>query len=188
MAHWARTNGLIRTLYIVGGCVLLAIVITAVLQATGRIHLFNKSGSPVVATQKGETSPPSKQSQNNDNQQPSSAKADTGNDTNTKLMAPIGNFVSTHHPNLSNNPPGSSFLTSVCTTNPGATCQIIFTSGSVTRQLPAETTDAGGSAYWNNWKLQDYNITEGTWTIQAKATLGSQVEISNDALSLEVSP
>jgi hypothetical protein len=51
--------------------------------------------------------------------------------------------------------------------------------------LPPETTDSGGSAYWT-WKLQDIGLTEGTWKVQAKATLGSQTKTANDLMDLVV--
>jgi hypothetical protein len=111
---------------------------------------------------------------------------DQGNSATSTLVAPSGNFVSNHHPHLSDNPAGSAYLASVCTTTPGASCKITFTQNSVTKSLQVETTDAGGSAYWNSWKLQDYGLTAGSWKIQAVATLGSQTKTSDDALTLDV--
>jgi hypothetical protein len=100
------------------------------------------------------------------------------------LETPNGIFVSNHRPNLSGSPAPNQ-INSVCTTTSGASCTIVFTNGSVIKSLPLETTDSGGSAYWT-WKLQDIGLTEGTWKVQAKATLGSQTKTANDLMDLVV--
>jgi hypothetical protein len=98
------------------------------------------------------------------------------------LQKPEGNLVSAHQVSLSSNPT----LASSCQTTPGATCQIIFTKEGVTKSLPQKTTDAGGGAYWT-WKPKDVGLTEGSWSVQAKVTLGSQTDTFEDAQPLEVS-
>jgi hypothetical protein len=113
----------------------------------------------------------------------------SNNDKNTAtatmtLQTPSGNFVSNHHPNISGNPAPNQEQ-SVCNTTVGATCQIIFTSGNLSKSLSAKTTDHSGSAYWS-WSLQEVGLSAGSWKIQAKATLGSQTQIATDALTLEV--
>lgn len=122
--------------------------------------------------------------------QPGDNKANTGG-TNpaptTTLTAPTGVLVSTHHANL-NGSPAPNQLNSNCSTVSGATCQIIFTKDGVTKSLPAQVTDRGGSTYWNSWKLQDVGLTVGQWHVQAKATLGSQVATYDDAMNLDVQP
>jgi cytoskeletal protein RodZ len=100
------------------------------------------------------------------------------------LTAPQGNFVSNHHPNLDGSPAPNTEQ-SVCNTTPGASCQISFTKDGVTKTLPAQTTDSGGAAYWR-WKLQDIGLTEGTWKVSAKATLGSQTQTADDVIPFEV--
>ena len=102
------------------------------------------------------------------------------------LVAPTGDFVSHHNASLSDSPPGSATITSTCTTTPGAMCQIVFTQGATTLSLPFEATDAGGTAYWNNWKLSDYGFSAGSWTITAVAKSGDQTKSTSDALHLEV--
>ncbi len=102
------------------------------------------------------------------------------------VITPSGNFVSDHHPNLSGSPAPNT-LTSVCNTTPGAACQISFTMDGVTKSLPSQTTDSGGSTYWTNWKLQDVGLTAGTWKVQATASLDGQTQTAYDAMDLVVS-
>ena len=109
---------------------------------------------------------------------------DKSQDASQQLIAPTGDFVSNHHPNLGGSPAPNT-MSSVCTTVAGASCTITFTMGDQKKSLQAQTTDRGGSAYWS-WRLQDIGLTEGSWTIQAEATLGSQKLSSTDALKLEV--
>ena len=99
------------------------------------------------------------------------------------LVQPTGNFVSAHK-----NVPVTASLSSVCNTSSGATCQIVFTSGSESHSLPAQTTDLGGSTYWNSWTPESIGLTPGSWTIKAVATLGSDTKSNTDALMLEVAP
>lgn len=101
-------------------------------------------------------------------------------------IAPSGQFVSDHHPNLGGSPAPNS-MTSVCNTSPGATCEITFTMGSTVKSLPAQTVDAGGATYWN-WTLQQYGLSGGTWQIEAIAKLNGQTATSTDPTSLVVSP
>ncbi len=115
-----------------------------------------------------------------------SSKEGTGNTSGATLVTPTGTFVSNHSPNLSGHPSPNQ-IQSTCTTTSGATCTIVFTNGSVTKQLPVQNTDLQGAAYWT-WKLQDIGLTAGTWHIQAKAVLGDQTKTADDALSLEISP
>ncbi|HSW66042.1 MAG TPA: hypothetical protein VLI54_02805 [Bacillota bacterium] len=140
---------------------------------------------------KGEpqTSPASTPSQPNSSTPQSSEDASgqkpsqDGTTGQTSLVAPSGNFVSSHKADLSSVPS----LQSVCVTTPGASCYITFTQGSTTKSLATQTTDRGGAAYWT-WKLQDIGITEGNWTITASATLNGETKTGTDALKLEVTP
>ncbi len=136
----------------------------------------------------GGTTNSSSTSSNTSGSQPGDNKANSGGTTpapTAKLITPTGDFVSAHHLSASGSPAP---INSTCTTTPGATCQIIFTKDGVTKSLPAQITDRGGSTYWNGWKLQDYGLTAGEWHIQAKATLGSQVATADDAMALDVQP
>jgi hypothetical protein len=53
--------------------------------------------------------------------------------------------------------------------------------------LSAQTADSGGAAYWD-WNLQQVGLTEGTWKVTAKATLGSQTKTADDVIPFEVGP
>lgn len=175
--------------------VLLIVValILLILEKTDTTHLFHtpKPAPTASSYTKGETKNPNGSIKQNgstgDNKQNGSSTAGAQkSDENTvvTLLDPSGDFVSNHHPNLSNSP-APNVMTSVCTSTPGATCVITFTKGSITKSLDQQTTDSGGSAYWN-WKLQDIGLTEGSWKIKATAKLGSQVKTAEDALTLEV--
>lgn len=165
---------------------------------TNTIHLFRHTPHPISASSSTKGEP------NNTNPQPPATPSPTGTPssgttgsgqdkhspsetpTPTALVIPTGNFVSNHHPNLSGSP-APNLIASSCTTTPGATCQIFFTKDGATKSLPAEITDAGGSAFWN-WKLQDYGLGQGTWSIRAVATLGSQTQSASDSQDLVVAP
>lgn len=111
----------------------------------------------------------------------------TGGSTNATLIAPTGTFVSNHHPNLGGQPAPNK-MSSNCTTTPGASCQISFTLGSTTKSLPSKTTDAEGSAYWENWTLQSIGLTQGNWAVKATATLGDKTSSATDGQELVVAP
>ncbi len=109
-------------------------------------------------------------------------KTETPTSSSATLVAPSGNFVNSHHV-AANSAPNTQ--QSTCVTTPGATCEIIFTSGSVTKSLGVQTTDPGGAAYWT-WSPQSAGLTVGTWKITAKAVLGNQTKTAVDANNLEV--
>jgi len=100
------------------------------------------------------------------------------------LFTPSGDFVSNHHPNLSGSPAPNT-ISSVCNTTPGASCKITFTQGDLVKSLSSQTTDANGSTYWS-WKLQDVGLTQGTWKIEAVASLNGQTSTASDAMDLVV--
>jgi cytoskeletal protein RodZ len=180
-------------------CLVTGIVVA--LELTNTTHLFHKKAKPAITASsetKGEsgapnsTNSPNNKSSNSkvatpqqtNQSEPGDEKSTTSGDTSGTLIDPTGNFVSNHHAKL-NSIPGANAEQSTCTSTPGAACQIIFTKDGVTKSLPAQTTDRGGSTYWT-WKIQDIGLTEGTWHIQAKTTLGNQTKTANDALDLEV--
>jgi len=136
----------------------------------------NSKGEPIASP--ANTTAPTESSQ------PGDSKSDSGGGTTTALLAPSGDFVSNHHPNLSESPAPNT-MSSVCNTSPGATCKIIFTKDGDMKTLPVATTDRGGAAYWN-WKLQDIGLTVGTWQIQAIASLNGQTKTALDVLDLVV--
>lgn len=172
--------------------------VIATLELTDTTHWFHKEQQAAPVTGGPATKVPNQPPDNTPNPQSGDGSAtggDQGTDgkhagddnPDTKLKEPSGPFVSNHNPNLDGNPRPAA-LNSVCNTTSGASCQIIFTKGSVTKSLPAQTTDKGGATYWNGWKPQDIGLTEGEWKITAKATLGSQATTADDAIPFKVSP
>lgn len=164
-------------------------IITA-LELTNTTHLLHAKDKVIMtANQETKGEPKTKSSSDStasDDHTTQSQKDQAGDNQNgnLSLLAPSGNFVSNHRPNLSGSPAPNS-INSVCTTTPGASCKIEFTKDSVTKSLPAQTTDSSGSTYWN-WKLQDIDLTEGSWKIEAVSSLNGQSLRASDALNLEV--
>jgi cytoskeletal protein RodZ len=109
----------------------------------------------------------------------SNKSSTSGTSTNAPLIAPSGVFVSSHHPMQTSN------MASNCTTSPGATCQISFTLGNITKSLPIKTTDAQGTAYWQDWTPKSIGLTEGSWVIKATATLNGATSSTTDDPSVK---
>jgi hypothetical protein len=191
-----------RPLVVLAALLLVAAGMVAALEFTNTTHIFHKQttiSSPVSASQstKGETATKSTTT-------PITSKPETTNTTtnvasgtvgssqsdttknnaapSTNLIDPTGTFVVNHTVTVSNED------SSVCNTTVGATCQIVFTSGSLTEYLATETTDSGGSAYWPSWMPKSIGLTPGTWQVQAVATLGGQTKTSTDATNLVIKP
>lgn len=176
-------------------------VALAALEATNVTHFFHPvkntktfprtptAGGASVNSDKGEAATVNSgntPASNPDGSQPGDSKSNTGGtDSNAVLTAPKGDFVSNHHPNLSGKPAPNT-VSSVCTTTPGATCTISFTKDNITKSLPVQTTDRGGTAYWNGWTLQSLGLTAGSWQIKATASLNGQTLSSTDAMNMEV--
>lgn len=154
------------------------------------VHFTHREATSASSYTKGESSPNSPSSTNpsktNGQISTSSQAPSSNNGTAQTLLAPTGNFVSNHHPNLSGSPAPNT-ITSVCSSTPGATCVITFTKDGVTKSLGAKIIDAGGSAYWLNWNLQSIGLTTGSWNVKATASLNGQSKSASDAMPLEVS-
>lgn len=108
------------------------------------------------------------------------------------LAAPEGSFVN-NHGSSSNPVVASSQEESTCTTTPGATCQITFTQGSLTKSLPAQQTStsttkdaAAGSTVWF-WTPQQVGLTTGQWQITATASLQGKTQSTQDEIKLLIS-
>jgi cytoskeletal protein RodZ len=186
-----------KKLYLVIGLILLCVIaIVTILELTDTTTLFHKkNNAPHTSNQftKGEGEQTAQQqSKSSDDNQPTNGdntskdtkgQSDTPVTPETELLTPTGNFVSAHKFSLVSNPP----IGSTCETTPKATCQITFTSGSKTVQLDRQTTDDGGASYWT-WKPKDIGLTTGTWSVHAKAQIGSQSKTADDALNLEITP
>lgn len=101
----------------------------------------------------------------------------TSVDPATPLKAPYGEFVSAHIlPSGGEKQPQYS----ICRTTPGASCSIIFTQGDSVKSLPTKTADSEGAASWDKWIPSELGLTSGSWTITAKATLGTQNSQTTD--------
>jgi cytoskeletal protein RodZ len=172
------------------GVLLVAAVVLLILELTNVTHFFHKAKTIAVTASpdtKGISSLPSQKSQSSDGTsstsqdttQPGDDKHQVGT-TSEQLIAPSGTFANIYSAAADDQ------MTSSCGTNSGATCQIIFTNGDLTKELPAQVTDRGGGTSWA-WKPKDIGLTPGTWHITAKAVLGNQVKTtSNDPLTLKV--
>lgn len=174
--------------------VLVAAAVVAILELTNTTHFFHHDNPPAATgpETKGEINNTSDksvqdtQSNNSSTNNKNQSSPSNGSTSTLPLTTPLGNFVSDHHPNLSGNPAPNQMASS-CTTTVGANCQITFTMGSTTKSLTAKTTDAQGSVYWS-WTLQNVGLTEGSWTVEAIATLNGNTKTATDAESLVVSP
>ncbi|HUD06062.1 MAG TPA: hypothetical protein VMR18_04090 [Candidatus Saccharimonadales bacterium] len=181
----------------VATAMLLLICLIGGLWLANVITIFHKSkvvpvSGPLTKGEASQGNPTGNAQSNNGsigNTTKSTTNSQTNNGTSTattgNLLAPTGDFVSDHHPNLSGSPAPNT-MSSVCTTTPEATCIITFTNNGVAKHLASETTDSNGSAYWY-WKLQDIGLTAGSWQIQAIATLNGQTKTASDAMELVVS-
>lgn len=166
------------------------IVVLAILEVAGVIHLRHKNGSAGVpgyvrtgisnnssgssaASSSTPTSSPGSNSQPAGNSTKTTAPAGGASD-NTNLLAPYGQFINFHNATLDTKE------VSVCSTSPGATCTILFKYNGKTISLGAKTTDGSGSAYWGDWTPGQLGLTKGSWTIEAVASLGSQSKQTTD--------
>lgn len=171
--------------------ILIAAATVLVLELTNTTYLFHKKNlvtQPVTPNRTGGQNTKGETGQTSGDQTPASTDGHNtkDNDTtqNTEFDAPTGNFVSNHSPNLSGQPAPNT-IQSVCVTSPGATCTISFSKDGVTKSLPVQGTDKEGAAYWS-WQLQDLKLTEGSWTITAKATLNGSTKTATDPNKLEI--
>jgi len=106
-------------------------------------------------------------------------KAPAQINTNTKtLTAPSGTFANLYDATADTQ------MNSICSTTPGATCQIIFTKGGVSIALPVKIADSSSSATWA-WTPGQIGLSNGSWHVTAKATLGSQTKTTDNG-SLEL--
>lgn len=111
-----------------------------------------------------------------------STSGNNSQSTNLQGLAPTnpsGNFVSDHNSTL------NTHELSTCNTTPGATCEITFTSGTITKTLPKEQADASGATSWT-WTPQNLALSNGSWTITATSTLNNKSSSTKDPLLLVV--
>lgn len=175
--------------------VLLCVSLFAILELIGVTNLLDKPDTDKKTTNQLTTSDFNKGEQtNNSTSNPNdpytpSTSPNGKDDNNTAqkiLVEPSGTFVSNHSPNISGAPLPNK-LQSTCSTTPGATCYIQFTKDGITKSTAKQTVDSGGGAYWS-WTLNELGLTEGSWSVEAIATLGDQTKTSKDGITLEVRP
>lgn len=165
------------------------IVVITVLVIGGLLYAFytTRDDKPIPTLNqytKGEASQPVNSSKTSGQTANSPNSTKTGG-SSTSLLAPTGNFISNHRPNLSGSPAPSS-MSSVCNTTPGASCKISFTKGDSVKSLPSQVTDAGGATYWF-WNLEDIGLTSGNWSISATSSVGDSSKTTTDPRTLVVS-
>lgn len=93
---------------------------------------------------------------------------------------PSGNFVSNHRPGSVNDT-----IESVCVTPVGASCDITFRSGGVTKSLGKKQVNASGATSWI-WSPASIALSSGSWQIIAQATYNDKVAEQIDPLKLEI--
>lgn len=184
MAHKFKKYSTSKKVYLTALLVLLVAALMATLELTNTTHLFHKKPQPTIVTptsntQTNKQTQGSTQPSSNTNTSTNSNKVDTP--TTTVLIAPFGNFVSSHHVTM------GTPITSVCNTTSGATCVINFILNGVTKSLTTEMTDSTGAVYWNSWTPKSIGLSAGSWQIQATAILNNKTKTATDALNLEVS-
>jgi hypothetical protein len=175
------------------GIVIVIIAVIAILEVVGVTRVFHKGPNPEATkttttggastfSDKGEGAQNATSSNTADSGDSyAGAKTDGNNGASATLLAPSGTFVSAHH-----QVPMDAALTSVCNTTPGATCEIIFSSGSSERSLEIRTADSNGAVFWDRWTPRASNLTPGVWNVKAKAMLNGQTKSTTDALTLEI--
>lgn len=172
-------------LLIVATLMVAAVTVVGILQLTHVTHFLEKKNpqasnsiSSSANNQKGETTPTPTQTQTTT--QPGDVKSNNGGSGAVSLAAPSGDFVSSHHVGM------STTEVSVCNSSPGASCQIAFSMNGAVKSLPSQTTDRGGSTYWNGWTPASIGLAPGNWIITATATLNGQTQSTVDGQSLAV--
>jgi hypothetical protein len=103
-------------------------------------------------------------------------------DASAVLLSPSGTFVSNHRPSLSGTAQQLEEQ-SVCSSTTGARCFIRFTQGSVTKSLASQVIGGTGTTYWS-WNIKDSGLTEGSWIVEAVATLDGQEKTTKDNIDL----
>lgn len=189
MAHKFKKHFSSKKRYMTALLVVLLLVLMFLLELTNTTYLFHKQKtvSVVIPTTSTSTKAPADSTTSTQPPQTTSAKTPAVNSSsNLPLVAPYGSFVSNHSPSLSGNSVPSSEQSS-CYTTPGATCYIVFTKDSITNRLPDQVANSYGIAYWS-WDIKQAGMTQGSWQIQAIATLNGQTKSTLDTINLDVQP
>lgn len=186
-----RSNKRFRVAIIALGVVVIAAGIVTALHINS-VHSAQKKSGTIPTSKKSSSSTSNKkattqkgnQSAATDNNPGSSNPKLPGSAVSTSavLAMPFGTFISNHRPGQNGSPTSEQ---STCNTTPGATCDIQFTSGGVTKSLGAQITDSNGTAYWS-WDINGGTLAPGTWQITAVAKLNGQTKTATDPTPLEV--
>ncbi len=176
-------------------CFLAGVVVLTTLELTNTTHIFTKEtntgSSNIPAESPNESIIDSNENDQNDTQSPTdsgnsmpqSDKNNTPQTSGAELIAPFGNFISSHSLSLSD--PYAANQESVCNTTPSASCKIEFKKNEITKTLEPKKADSNGSVVWN-WNPEKAGLTEGSWQIIVTAQLGNDTKITTDTVTLEV--
>lgn len=116
--------------------------------------------------------------------------------TQPSLTAPVGTFVSNHGQDSAHPVTASTTEVSSCTTTPGASCDIKFINaessatadlGVLQTSTAGSQTESPGTVSWT-WTPEQVNLTSGSWTVEAVATLNGQTKTTTDSTLLTISP
>lgn len=100
------------------------------------------------------------------------------------LLPPSGTFLSSHKLSLSGTGAPSN-ARSVCRTSPGASCWLTFSNDGRNVSFLAEKVDASGVATWD-WSPTDIQLTIGHWDVTVTAERGSEQQVVEEAIGLDV--
>lgn len=112
---------------------------------------------------------------------PNDKQANTASPSNQGVITPTGNFVSNHTIRSANDS-----IESICSTNVGATCEITFKLGDVTKSVGAKQTNGDGTAMWL-WTPASIGLSSGTWEIIAISSYNGSTVSQADPRKLDVS-
>lgn len=180
-------SGSNKGLKIVGGLIIAAVAVVAVLELTNTTHLFHDKHVPktipvthdkAAGQNKSESSQSSSDQQSSDKVAGASGAGETS--SAAELVQPYGSLVSNHMPGQNGSGTDEQ---SACNTTPGATCYIKLTKGSTTTKLPAQKVGSDGSTLWS-WNANI--LSSGDWTVSAVASLNGQTKSTTDSIKLEV--
>jgi hypothetical protein len=100
------------------------------------------------------------------------------------LLPPTGTFLSSHRLSLSGaGAPGNA--RSVCRTSPGAKCWLTFSKDGKNVSFLARTVGDDGVASWD-WSPADIHLTAGHWDVTVTAERGSEQQVVDEAIGLDV--
>lgn len=188
-----------KKLFVLLAVVIVAIAAVGTLEALDVTHLVHskkqqdvavgKVASPVTKGVKGGTSDKAGNKQDVSDGSPATAPsssttqpgADKQAASSGPVLAPTGTFA-----NVYKNVGTNDNMQSTCNTSAGAYCEIIFTSGGTTKQLPKKLVDDSGAAFWS-WTPSSIGLSKGNWHITARASSGTDSKVTdNGSLELEI--